>query len=101
MKELADYYRRPVSWYSKGGFDDKHGKHHQSGYKFKIDYWEVLNEVDFEHRMTPETYTAVYDAIVQGIREVAPQMKFVGSAWLGRAPRPSCSSTFWIPRTTS
>jgi hypothetical protein len=77
MKELADYYARLVSWYTKGGFTDELGKRHESGHHFKIDYWEVLNEVDFEHKMTPEQYTARYDAIVSAIRKVAPQMKFV------------------------
>jgi hypothetical protein len=77
MKELGDYYARLVSWYTKGGFTDELGKRHESGHHFKIDYWEVLNEVDFEHKMTPEQYTARYDAIVTAIRKVAPQMKFV------------------------
>lgn len=77
MKELGGYYARLVSWYTNGGFTDELGKRHESGHHFKIDYWEVLNEVDFEHKMTPEQYTACYDAIVSAIRKVAPQMKFV------------------------
>ena len=80
MKELSDYYARLVSWYMKGGFTDELGKRHESGHHFEIPYWEVLNEVDFEHNMTPEQYTARYDAIVSAIRTVAPQMKFVGLA---------------------
>lgn len=79
-KELGDYYGRLVSWYVNGGFTDEYGKHHESGHHFKIPYWEVLNEVDFEHKMSPEQYTARYDAIVSGIRKVAPDMKFVGLA---------------------
>jgi len=80
MKELGDYYARLVSWYTNGGFTDELGKRHESGHHFKIDYWEVLNEVDFEHKMTPEQYTARYDAIVQAIHKVAPSTKFVGLA---------------------
>jgi hypothetical protein len=80
MKELGDYYARLVSWYVNGGFSDEFGKRHESGHHFKIDYWEVLNESDFEHNMTPEQYTARYDAIVSAVRKVAPTMKFVGLA---------------------
>jgi hypothetical protein len=78
MKELGDYYRRLVSWYVKGGFTDEAGKRHDSGHHFKIDYWEMLNEPDIEHSTTPEQYAARYDAVVAAIREVAPEMKFVG-----------------------
>lgn len=77
-KELADYYARIVSWYSKGGFTDELGKYHKSGYKYKIPYWEVLNEPDLEHKPTPEEYTRQYDAVVQEIRKVSPETKFVG-----------------------
>ena len=77
-KELGDYYARLVSWYVDGGFTDELGKRHESGHHFKIAYWEVLNEPDFEHHTTPEQYTARYDAIVSAIRKVAPGMKFVG-----------------------
>jgi glycosyl hydrolase family 39 (putative alpha-L-iduronidase) len=80
MKEVADYYGRLVSWYTQGGFKDEFGKEHPSDHHFKIDYWEVFNEVDFEHHMTPEVYTALYDAIVGGLRKTAPKMKFVGMA---------------------
>jgi hypothetical protein len=80
LKEVADYYARLVSWYTQGGFTDEAGKRHESGHHYKIDYWEVLNEVDLEHQMTPETYTRIYDAVVAAIRKVQPQMKFVGLA---------------------
>ena len=88
MKELADYYARLVSWYTKGGFTDEVGKFHKSGHKYKIAYWEVLNEVDLEHNMTPQQYTERYDAIVTAIHKVDPQIKFVGLAlaFPGRSP---------------
>ena len=80
MKEVADYYARLVSWYTQGGFTDELGKRHESGHHFKLDYWEVLNEVDGEHTMTPQTYTRVYDAVVEAIHRVDPRIKFVGLA---------------------
>jgi hypothetical protein len=79
-KELAQYYARLVSWYTQGGFTDEAGKRHDSGHHYKIDYWEVFNEVDDEHSMTPQDYVANYDAIVAAIRKVAPHMKFVSLA---------------------
>lgn len=81
LKEVADYYARLVSWYTKGGFTDEYGQRHESGYHYKIDYWEVLNED--EHSMTPQTYTRVYDAVVEAIRRVDSQIKFIG---LGGGP---------------
>jgi hypothetical protein len=80
LKELGDYYARLVSWYTQGGFQDELGKQHQSGHHYQVDYWEVLNEIDFEHNTTPEQYVARYDAIVGAIRKVAPKMKFVALA---------------------
>jgi hypothetical protein len=80
MKELADYYARLASWYMLGGFKDEYGVAHNSGHHYKIDYWEVFNEVDFEHSTTPQQYTARYDAIVEGLHRIAPQMKFAGLA---------------------
>ena len=79
-KQLGDYYARLVSWYVNGGFTDENGVRHDSGYHYKLPYWEVLNEVDFEHSMTPEQYTARYDAIVSAIHAVSPDTKFVGLA---------------------
>jgi hypothetical protein len=77
-KEVGDYYARLVSWYTRGGFVDELGVRHDSGHRYKIDYWEVLNEPDLEHNTTAEQYTARYDAIVSAIRGVAPEVKFVG-----------------------
>ncbi|HEY7210035.1 MAG TPA: glycosyl hydrolase family 39 [Bryobacteraceae bacterium] len=98
MRELADYYARLVSWYVNGGFTDEVGKRHESGHHFKIDYWEVLNEVDFEHSMTPEQYTARYDAIVSAIRRVAPGTKFVGLALALPSNNPRMSEYFLNPK---
>lgn len=96
-KELGDYYGRLVSWYLNGGFTDEYGKRHESGHHFTIPYWEVLNEPDFEHKMTPEQYTLCYDAIVAGIKAVAPQMKFVGLALAGPSDNPRMFEYFLNP----
>jgi len=98
MKELGDYYARLVSWYVNGGFTDELGRRHESGHHFKIDYWEVLNEVDSEHNMTPEQYTTRYDAIVSAIRRVAPQMRFVGLALAAPSDNPRMFEYFLNPK---
>jgi hypothetical protein len=79
-KELGAYYGRLVSWYTQEGFTDENGKKHESGYHYKIPYWEVLNEVEAEHKTTPEDYTLRYDAIVEEIHKASPETKFMGLA---------------------
>jgi hypothetical protein len=96
LAEIGDYYGRLYSWYSKGGFKDEEGKEHPSGYHYDIPYWEVLNEVDFEHNNTPETYTRIYDAVVSSIRKVSPDTKFVGMA-LAYPDRPEWFEYFLNP----
>ncbi|WP_316837226.1 GH39 family glycosyl hydrolase [Pedobacter nutrimenti] len=86
MKELTDYYVRLISWYTKGGFTDELGKYHKSGYHYDFPYWEVLNEPDFEHNMSPKTYTKIYDAIVTAIQTILPDAKFVGLALANEKP---------------
>ena len=78
MKELAGYYARLFSWYTKGGFKDELGVFHSSGHFYKIPYWEVLNEPDLEHSISPEMYTKMYDAIVGEIKKISPSTKFIG-----------------------
>lgn len=77
-KEVAEYFARLLSWYTKGGFTDELGKFHKSNYHYKIDYWEVLNEPDLEHRISPQLYTELYDAIVTEMHKVSPDTKFTG-----------------------
>jgi hypothetical protein len=78
FKEVADYYARLLSWYTQGGFTDEFGKRHESGHRYKVDYWEVLNEPDLERNLSPEAYTRLYDAVVEAMRKVQPDLKFVG-----------------------
>ena len=96
-KELGDYYNRLVSWYVNGGFTDENGARHESGYHYKLPVWEVLNEVDFEHSMTPEQYTARYDAIVEGIRRASPETKFMGMAMAAPRDNPRFFEYFLNP----
>jgi hypothetical protein len=78
FKEVADYYARLLAWYTQGGFTDELGKRHESGHRFTISHWEVLNEPDLERNLTPEAYTRLYDAVVEAMRKVQPSMKFGG-----------------------
>ncbi|HMH34490.1 MAG TPA: hypothetical protein VK543_15740 [Puia sp.] len=78
MKELSDYFARLFSWYTRGGFSDELGKFHASGHHYTIPYWEVLNEPDLEHQITPRQYTKMYDAIVSGLKKMSPSTKFIG-----------------------
>ena len=98
LKELGDYYARLVSWYVNGGFTDEAGKRRDSGHHYKIDYWEVLNEPDFEHNTTPEQYTARYDAIVAAVKKVSPQTKFVGISVAAPSENPRMFEYFLNPR---
>lgn len=97
FKQVADYYARLVGWYTLGGFTDELGVRHNSNHHYKIHYWEVLNEIDFEHQMTPETYTRLYDAVVAAIRRVQPQMKFVGLALASPSSEPNQFEYFLNP----
>jgi hypothetical protein len=96
-KELGDYYNRLVSWYVDGGFTDENGKRHDSGYHYKLPVWEVLNEVDFEHNMTPKQYTERYDAIVEGIHRASPDTKFMGLALAAPRDEPAFFEYFLNP----
>ena len=96
-RELGDYYGRLVSWYVNGGFTDEKGVRHESGYHYKFPIWEVLNEVEFEHHMTPEQYTQRYDAIVEGIHRVSPDTKFMGMALAAPNDHPEFVEYFLNP----
>ncbi len=96
-KEIGDYYARLVSWYVNGGFTDENGVRHESGYHYKFPWWEVLNEVEAEHKTTPEQYTARYDAIVSAIQKVSPDTKFVGLALASPGADPKYFEYFLNP----
>lgn len=96
-KELGEYYQRLVSWYVNGGFTDENGVRHESGYHYQLPIWEVLNEVDFEHNMSPEQYTERYDAIVEAIHKVSPTTKFMGMALAAPGLNPDYFEYFLNP----
>lgn len=77
-KQIADYQARIFQWYTKGGFTDEAGKFHKSGHHYKIEYWDVLNEPDFENKITVEQYTRIYDAVTEAIHKLDPNVDFFG-----------------------
>jgi hypothetical protein len=97
-KELGDYFGRLVSWFTKGGFTDENGKRHESGYHYTFPMWEVLNEIEAEHKTTPEDYTKRYDAIVEGIRKVSPNTQFMGLALAAPGANPKYFEYFLNPK---
>ena len=97
-QELAAYYARLVSWYTLGGFVDEYGKRHESGHHYQVDWCELLNEPDLEHRIDPRKYTEIYDAIVTAIRAVAPRMKFVGISVAGPSRQAEMFEYFLNPQ---
>lgn len=80
MKEVSEYFARLLAWYTQGGFTDEFGKRHESGHHYKVAYWEVLNEIEFEHHWTPETYTKFYDAVTAAMLKIDPNLKFMAMA---------------------
>jgi len=78
LKLAGEYQARLASWYINGGFTDEYGKWHASGHHYAVEYWEVLNDPDFEGSLRPEDYTRLYDAIVTEVRKVVPGLKFMG-----------------------
>ena len=83
LKDLGDYYGRLVAHYVEGGFVDEGGRF-IPGLNLTVSHYEILNEIEGEHGLSPQLYTQVYDAIVLGIRRWAPKgsasMKFMGLA---------------------
>jgi hypothetical protein len=98
MREVVDYYQRVARWYTQGGFSDEYGHWHASPHHFELDYWEVLNEVDIEHRLSAELYTSLYDAIVAALRPVLPKTQFVGISHSFPGASPGFFEYFLNPR---
>jgi hypothetical protein len=85
---VGDYYGRLLAHYLEGGFTDEGGRF-IPGYNLSFSHWEVLNEVNSEHHMSPAFYTILYDAIVSGIRKWCPRgaanLKFFGLGGAGES----------------
>lgn len=97
MEEVSDYFARLFSWYTKGGFIDELGKYHKSGHYYKIPFWEVLNEPDLEHNISPQLYTKMYDAIVLKLKKISPDTKFIGLS-LAHVTEPEYFEYFLNPK---
>jgi hypothetical protein len=89
-KQFAEYQARIYEWYTKGGFTDDIGRYHKSGYHFKIDYWGILNEPDFENYLNVEQYTRIWDAVAENIHKIDPNVQFFG-------PEISGAELTWAP----
>jgi hypothetical protein len=79
-QQAAAYYARLLSWYERGGFTDELGHFHKSNHHYKFAYWEVLNEIDSEHRWTPVEYAKFFDTVTAAMRTVDPDLKFIACA---------------------
>ena len=97
MKEISGYFARLLAWYTQGGFTDEAGKRHESGHHYKIAYWEVLNEIEFEHHWTPEAYTRFYDAVTEAMLKVDPNLKFMALALAQPSKNPDMFEYFLNP----
>ena len=98
-KELGDYFGRLVSWYTKGGFTDENGKRHESGYHYTFPYLgsaerDRTSSTTPRPRITPSATTA----IVEGIRKVSPNTKFMGLALAAPGTNPKYFEYFLNPK---
>jgi hypothetical protein len=77
-QQVADYFGRVAGWYAAGGFTDELGRRHISAHHHNIAWWEVLNEPEYEHALSIQTYTRLYDRIVTAVHTVSPTTRFAG-----------------------
>ncbi|MGV9928738.1 hypothetical protein [Nocardia rhamnosiphila] len=92
LAEVAEHFERIGRWYIDGGFTDQFGVRHESGRDHRFAYWEVLCEPDIGHQLSPEVYTRLYDAVVERLRPLDPEMKFIG---LSLSPITTDPEYFW------
>jgi len=99
VRLFAQYQARLAGWYLNGGFRDEFDQWHESGHRYSnIAYWEILNEPDFEHGLSPRQVTQLYDAVVTEVRKVAPSMKFMGPAMAKATSKPEYFTYFLDPK---
>ena len=75
-RQFAEYQARIFQWYTRGGFTDEAGKFHNSGHHYKVEYWDILNEPDFENKITVQQFTKIYDAVTEAIHKIDPDVQF-------------------------
>ncbi|ASO21497.1 hypothetical protein FHR81_003138 [Actinoalloteichus hoggarensis] len=92
LAEIADYFERIARWYIDGGFTDERGRRHVSEHAYRFAFWEVLCEPDVGRSWTPADYTRLYDLVVQRLRGLDPDMRFVG---LSLSPITRDADYFW------
>jgi len=95
--EAAAYFARVAGWYSQGGFTDELGKRHISTHHLPIAWWEVLNEPEYEHALSIEQYTGLYDRTVAAVKAVSPATKFVGMSLAEPTRNPAAFEYFLNP----
>jgi len=96
-KEAAEYFARVAGWYTAGGFADELGQQHLSRHHEPIEWWEVLNEPEYEHSLDIQTYTKLYDRIVAAVHKVSPQTRFVGMSLAEPMKSPAAFEYFLNP----
>uniref|UniRef100_A0A0G4F5U3 Glycoside hydrolase family 42 N-terminal domain-containing protein n=1 Tax=Chromera velia CCMP2878 TaxID=1169474 RepID=A0A0G4F5U3_9ALVE len=83
VTKIADYFERVARWFALGGFFDECGEWHESGHHYPLAVWEVLNEPDIEHDLSPELYNEIYDAVVTRLAPLLPDTSFLGVSLSG------------------
>jgi hypothetical protein len=96
-QEAADYFARVAGWYTAGGFTDEAGHRHVSNHRERIDWWEVLNEPEYEHAFDIHAYTKLYDRVVASVHAVTPATRFVGMSLAEPMRSPAAFEYFLNP----
>jgi hypothetical protein len=89
--------RARAGWYAAGSFTDELGKRHTSDHHFPLKYWEVLNEPEYEHGLSIEDYTNLYDRITAAVHAVSASTKFVGMSLAEPMREPASFEYFLNP----
>lgn len=78
-RAMARYAARYVGWYTAGGMTDECGVWHESGLRYN---WPILSVMNEDETQTPPEkgveYTICFDAWVQEIKKVNPDMVLMG-----------------------
>ena len=96
-REAADYFARVAGWYTAGGFTDELGHRRASNHRELIDWWEVLNEPEYEHAFGIRAYTKLYDRVVASVHAVTPATRFVGMSLAEPMRSPAAFEYFLNP----
>ncbi len=90
FQEFAGYAQNLVRYYNTGGFDAPDG-HHESPSPHHITWWGIYNEPEFNNKLSPQQYVALYNAVVPKMQTVDTQLKFVGMEFASFNPPE------WVP----